>query len=412
MDDGENRLSGATVSCALARLELPSGAARPRTARRLGTLTLAMFAMLSPMLAFAQQAQVFYVIESDDQSKDSKLYEVNRATLSAVRSLDVGTAQSVMLSENGQIIVLADGEFLDSTLWRVSAPDLAIKNQLSMEALKVRGTECFNHTFVHPVTGLAYFSCDFGSRGNGFVILDTLKQAVVGDFPHAPQLPAGWPRLSLSRPQFVYAPESQKLYLIGGDVLVLDPQNQPVDYILARDIASAAGREVGRVVYSIEKMAVLPDGKLALLVTDRSTPTLAVYDPVGRKLLQHWTETQQYPAMENYTDSHTGKPSERSVQKIAQLHDGPVSSREGSRLFAMSEGDVILWDTSTIEELDRFDAPEPSCGTQGCFSPAPDGRGMWFVGKSGKVYRLVYYAFLLFVAVKHTFSQLNLVYEH
>src|SRR5258708_12505313 len=97
MDDGEHRLSGATVSCALARLELPSGAARPRTARRLGTLTLAMFAMLFPMLAFAQQAQVFYVIASDGQSKDSKLYEVNRATLSPVRSLDLRPAQSPIL---------------------------------------------------------------------------------------------------------------------------------------------------------------------------------------------------------------------------------------------------------------------------------------------------------------------------
>src|SRR5258708_19582741 len=182
-----------------------------------------MFAMLFPMLAFEQQAQVFYVIASDGQSKDSKLYEVNRATLSAVRSLDVGTAQSGMLSENGQIIVLADGEFLDSTLWRVSAPDLAIKNQLSMEALKVRGTECFNHTFVHPVTGLAYFSCDFGSRGNGFVILDTLKQAVVPDFPHSPQLPAGWPRLSLSLPQFVYSPKPQKLYFISAHLLFPHP---------------------------------------------------------------------------------------------------------------------------------------------------------------------------------------------
>src|SRR5258708_27711070 len=136
MDDGESRLSGATVSCALARLELPSGAARPGTARRLRTLTLAMFAMLFPMLAFAQQAQVFYVIASDGQSKDSKLYEVNRATLSAVRSLDVGTAQSGMLSENGQIIVLADGEFLDSTLWRVFAPAPPINDQHRLGALQ------------------------------------------------------------------------------------------------------------------------------------------------------------------------------------------------------------------------------------------------------------------------------------
>jgi len=392
-------------------LELPSGAAWPRTAGRLKSLISAMFALLFPFLACAQQPQVFYAMGSDGQSKDNKLYEVDRATLRAVRSLDVGSAQSGMLSGNGQIIVLADGEFADSSLLRISAPDLAIKNQLSLDALKVRGIECFDHTFVHPVTNLAYFSCDFGSGGNGFVILDTLKQAVVGDFPEAPPSPAGWPRFSLWRPQFAYAQESRRLYLIGGDVLVLDPQNHPIDYILARYVAAAAGREVGRVRYSIEKIAVLPDGKLALLVSDRSAPTLVLYDSPGRKLLEHWTETQKYPETETYTDSHTGKPSERTVQKIARLHDGPVRSRDGSRLFAMYEADVILWDSSTLEEVDRFDAPELPGGSQGCIYPAPDGRGMWFVGKSGKVYRLDDHTGHLIEEVKLPFRLINLIRE-
>ncbi len=380
-------------------------------ALRLATPIFAMFVMLFPLLGFAQQPQVFYAIGSDGQSKGSNLYEVDKATLRAVRSVDVGSAQSGMLTGKGHTIVLTDGELGDSTLLRVSAPDLAIKNQLGLDALKVRGIECFDHTFVHPVTGLAYFSCDFGSRGNGFVILDTLKQAVVGDFPHAPLLPAGWPRLSLSRPQFVYAQESRRLYLIGGDVVALDPQNHPIDYILAHDVAAAAGSEVGKIRYSIEKMAVLPEGNLAILVTDSYTPTLVLYDPLGRKFLQHWTETQRYPEMETYTDSHTGKPSERSVQKIAQLHDGPVPSRDGSRLFAMSEGDVVLWDSNTLEELDRFDAPEPPGGKEGCFYPAPDGRGMWFVGKSGKVYRLDDHTGHMIEEVKLPFRLINLIRE-
>jgi hypothetical protein len=399
------------MSRALVLLEPPSGAARPRAARRFGTPIFAIFAMLVPLVAFAQQPQVFYAVGSDGQSKSNALYEVDRAIFRAVRSVDVGSAQSGMLSANGRMIVLGDGEFADSTLLQVSAPDLVIKNQLDLDTLKVRGADCFDHIFVHPVTNLAYFSCDFGRGGNGFVILDTLKQAVVADFPHAPLTPAGWPRLSLWRPQFVYAQESRRLYLIGGDVLVLDPQNHPIDYILAHDVASAAGSEAGGVRYSIEKIAVLPEGKLALLVSDRSTPTLVLYDPLGRKLLQHWTETQKYPALETYTDSHTGKPYERSVQKIAQLHDGPVPSRDGSRLFAMSEGDVILWDSNTLEELDRFDAPEPPGGTQGCFSPAPDGRGMWFVGKSGKVYLLDDHTGHLIEEIKLPFRLINLLRE-
>jgi hypothetical protein len=138
----------------------------------------------------------------------------------------------------------------------------------------------------------------------------------------------------------------------------------------------------------IEKMAELAEGKLALLVSDGHTPTLLLYNPLGRKVLQHWTETQKYTEMETYTDSQTGRPSERSVQKIAHLYDGPVPSRDGSHLFAISEGDLILWDSSTLEELDRFAAPEPPDRTDRHIYPAPDGRGMWFVGKGGKVYRL------------------------
>jgi hypothetical protein len=122
----------------------------------------------------------------------------------------------------------------------------------------------------------------------------------------------------------------------------VDAQNHPTDYILARDVAHAAGLDVGKFQYSIKKLAVLPEGKLAIMVTDGHTPTLAVYDPLGRKLLSHWTETQKYAAMETYTDQRTGKPFEKVVQEIAQLHCGPVPSRDGSRLFAMSEGDVIL----------------------------------------------------------------------
>ncbi len=380
-------------------------------ALRLGTLIFAMLVVLLPIVALAQQPQVFYATGSDGQSKGNNLYEVEKATLRAVRSVDVGSGQSGMLTGKGHTIVLTDGELGDSTLLRVSAPELAIESQLNMEAMKVRGTECLDHTFVHPVTGMAYFSCDFGSGGNGFIILDTLKQAVVGDFPHAPLSPREWPRLSLSRPQFVYAHESRRLYLIGGDVVVLDFQNHPIDYILARDVAAAAGGEVGRIGYSIEKMAVLPEGKLALLVSDRHTTTLVLYDPLGRKFLQHWTETQKYIEMETYTDSHTGNPFEKSVQKIAQLHDGLVPSLDGSRLFAMSEGDVILWDSSTLEEIDRFDAPEPPGGTEGCFYPAPDGRGMWFVGKSGKVYRLDDHTGHLIEEVKLPFRLINLIRE-
>lgn len=396
-------------------------------ALRRGTLMFVMFAALLPMVALAQQPQVFYVIGWDDQSKANNLYALEKTTLRVVRSGDVGDSQSGMLTGKRDAILLTDGGLGDSTLLRVSAPELAIEGQLSMDAVKVPGfgVQCLDHIFVHPVTGLAYFSCDFGSGGNGFVILDTLKQAVVGDFPHAPPAPRGWPRLSLFRPQFVYAHESRRLYLIGGDVVVLDPQNHPVDYILGHDAAKAGGLDVSPHYnayfkrsfvsgYSIHTMALLPDGNLVLLVRSGgsdSTPNLFLYDAVGGKVLHTWTEMQKYTEMETYTDSHTGTPFEKPVQKIAALHHGPVPSRDGSRLFAMSEGDVILWDSSTLEEQDRFDAPEPPSGTDRCFYPAPDGRGMWFVGKSGKVYRLDDHTGKLIEEVKLPFHLIALIRE-
>jgi hypothetical protein len=80
-------------------------------------------------------------------------------------------------------------------------------------------------------------------------------------------------------------------------------------------------------------------------------------------------------------------------------------------LFAMSEDDVILWDSSTLEELDRFDAPEVARGTEGCFYPAPDGRGMWFLGQSGKVYRLDDHTGKLLEEVKLPFHLISLIRE-
>ena len=74
-----------------------------------------------------------------------------------------------------------------------------------------------------------------------------------------------------------------------------------------------------------------------------------------------------------------------SVQKIARLHGGPVASRDGSGLFAMSEGDIVLRDANTLEELDCFDAPEPPAnGSDDCFHIAHDGRGLWYLGKAAK----------------------------
>jgi WD40 repeat protein len=114
---------------------------------------------------------------------------------------------------------------------------------------------------------------------------------------------------------------------------------------------------------------------------------LAIYDPHQRKVLSHWTETHKYQKLETHTDQRTGKPFEKRVESIAQLRLGPVPSRDGSRLFAISEGDITVWDSQTLQELARFEAPELPAEAE-CFYAAPDGHGMWFISKAGTVYRL------------------------
>lgn len=295
--------------------------------------------------------------------------------------------QSGMLTAKHDSIILTDSEPGSSKITRVSAPGLAVENQIDLSSLHIRAAECADHIFVHPVTGLVYFSCDSGSNGNGFAILNLEKPSIVGDFPDLPPTPSPWPNLDLFKPRFSYDYRSNKLYVFGGDVIVLDPQNHPVDYIRARELVVASKLQPGKFAYTIKRVAVLPNGPLAILVTDAQTPTLAIYDPHQRKVLSHWTETHKYQQMETHTDQRTGKPFEKRVERIAQLRLGPVLSRDGSRLFAMSEGDITVWDSQTLQELARFEAPEPPAETE-CFYAAPDEHGMWFISRTGTVYRL------------------------
>ena len=292
-----------------------------------------------------------------------------------------------MLTADGDSIILDDSDPGIPLIMRVSATKLVVASEINLSSLHTRAAECADHIFVHPVTGLVYFSCDAGSNGNGFAILNLEKSSIEGDFPDLPPTPSGWPNLDLFKPQFSYDFRSDQLYVFGGDVIVLNPQNHPVDYIRARDIASGSNLQTGKFAYTIKSLSVLPNGMLAILVKDAQTPTLAIYDPHQRKVLAHWTETHKYQKLETHTDQRTGKPFEKPVERIAQLRLGPVPSHDGSRLFAMSEGDITLWDSQTLQELARFKAPDPPSQTQ-CFYAAPDGYGMWFVSRTGTVYRL------------------------
>jgi hypothetical protein len=140
---------------------------------------------------------------------------------------------------------------------------------------------------------------------------------------------------------------------------------------------------------------------------------MVLYDPGAQKLLRDWIETETLP--ETKTVYLSGKSSQVAVQRPFRLGYGPVPSKDGSRLFAMSEDDAIFWDSNTLEELNRWDLPEPPEGYGGlgsqCFFPAPDGRGMWFLGKSGKVYRPDDHTGTLIEEVKFPFRLISLIRE-
>jgi hypothetical protein len=378
----------------------------------------AVYAAAMPM-GIAAQKRIFYALGSAESAgKDVRLYEVDSATLQVLRSLSVQrqtpggetvSMTSGMLTGTRDAILLTDSQLQSSSLLRVSAPALEREGQWAMKDFQIAGAMCLDHVFVHPVTSLAYFSCDTGSGGNGFVILDTSRPAVAGDFPDEPPVPSSWPHLSLFRPTFVYAPNSKRLYLVGKNALALDPENHAVDYISVRELAKSANLATVR---EVDNLVVLANGNLVLLTDEDRSPALLLYDPDGRKVLQHWTETQKYGEKESYTDSRTGKNEERLVQKLARILCGPVASRDGSHLFAVSEGDIVSWDANTLEELGRFDAPEPPDSDGGeCFHPAPDGRGTWYLGQSGKAYRLADRTGTLIEEVKLPFRLISLVRE-
>jgi hypothetical protein len=225
---------------------------------------------------------------------------VGSTTLQVVRSLSVQRqtpngetvhTTSGMLSGSRDAILLTDGQLQSSSLLRVSAPALKSKGEWAMKDFQIQGAMCLDHIFVHPVTSLAYFSCDTGSGGNGFVVLDTSRSVVAGDFPHEPTTSSSWPRLSLFRPAFVYAPNSKRVYVVGKNVLALDSGNHVVDYISVREIAKSASIATVR---EIDNLVVVANGNLVLLTDKHRSPALILYDPVARKVLQHWTETQRY----------------------------------------------------------------------------------------------------------------------
>ncbi|MGH9738248.1 MAG: hypothetical protein ACRD4X_06625 [Candidatus Acidiferrales bacterium] len=322
-----------------------------------------------------------------------------------------------MLTGNRDAILLTDAKLRNSTLDRFSAPGLTLYSQMDMGSFDVRGVNCLDHIFVHPVSGLAYFSCDYGSGGDGFVVLDTLQKRVVADYLNGPPLPPSWPKLSILVPRFVYDADARNLFAVGRDAVGLDLQNRPEGYIRAYDVAKAAGFNVAPIFiasikrsyppgYRLDRLVVVPKGNLVLLMHNSFTPVLILYRYATHTVLRTWSQT------DNPIGTESG--SDRQAHDFSRLYCGPTASRNGSRLFAMSGGDIVVWDSSTLQRLSRIPAPEylnSGAYSDQCFAPAPDARGMWFFGKSGKIYRLDDHTGELLGEVKLPFHLISLIRE-
>jgi hypothetical protein len=150
---------------------------RAVVARRLPSGSVLAFVILAialplPILSATSQPSVFYALGSDEFRQDKRLYEIDSATLRVLQSLNVerqtpghgaGTVgmRSGMLTPTHEAILLTDGDLGDSVIMTITAPRLMVAGLISLKSLRtIQGVQCFDHIFIHPVTHLAYVSCD------------------------------------------------------------------------------------------------------------------------------------------------------------------------------------------------------------------------------------------------------------
>lgn len=406
--------------------------------------------------ATAQQSGVFYAIGAEEDQvvhsspptpgglkryKGIHLYEVDGATLRVVRSMNLDFASGSsspttawfalsgdmgMLTGDHKTIVLLDGGNEDETrLALISTLDLSVKGRMEIPMSEMPTNsagdrvDCTDHIFVHPVTGRVYFTCELGRGGIGALEVDPFERKVIStDLP-----------TSLYTKNLLYDSKRQYLYISGMAPAMLDLQDRVVGHIGAIQLPG------GSKLY-VTGMALLPNGNLVLLHhtsgVGSAKSVLALYDPSQRKPLATWEETRSYT--DDGVEYVAGKLKEKQRRLFPFLIENvPVPSRDGSRLFGV-EGNwgrydgstpppyrAVMWDANTLQMLHTWDLPErPSfeCAAHGkgsgsiaCFAPAPDGRGVWFFGQSGKIYRLDDHTGELIDEVKLPFHLVSLIRE-
>jgi hypothetical protein len=352
-------------------------------------------------------------------------------TLDLDGNSSIGTWQSespgvgMMTGDRKSIILVDDGDEDRSTLLRVSIPEFKIQSRMDIPTTDMptdpdgNHVPCLDHIFVHPDTGRTYFSCELSGR--------TLPAQFEVDPFHSKVVEGGLPKNSATT--FQYDHKSQLLYLNDGTIL--DSQGRRAGRI---DGVQIPGQPKS---YGINDMALLPNGNVVLinhtLGLGVASSKLFLYDPSAHRVLATWAEDRTYSAEVLGRAQGKNYQQKASVQLPFLVRDIPVPSRDGSHLFGIEEtwgryaGSTpppdggVIWDSRTLQILRRWplpEAPSTECSRVGtgsgliaCFAPAPDGRGMWYFGKSGKIYRLDDHTGDLIEEVKLPFHFISLIRE-
>jgi hypothetical protein len=262
--------------------------------------------------------------------------------------------KSGTLTGNRDAIVMDGG----NTLIRVAVPGLAIQSEMTIGPH--RGIMCLDDEYVRPATGLAYFSCSYGSDTSRVLAVDTLKKTVVADLD-----PSTFPEV---RDNPVVKPLAK----------VFESEDRRVqDWSARRDLK-----------YTF----LLPNGNLVLGIYDsgssRTAPRLLLCEAETGNILSTWTETETYTDTDTRRAPAAGEAPRQDPHPLGLAH--ATLSKDGSRLFAVSKAGAdfsrgVLFYTATLEPLRRWTLPEEAGGADECFVPAPDGHGMWLFGQSGRL---------------------------
>ncbi|MGH9737021.1 MAG: hypothetical protein ACRD4X_00320 [Candidatus Acidiferrales bacterium] len=334
-------------------------------------LGLALLALPFPQCARGQgDGPHFYALGSPGQETETnQLYELDKLSLRVLRSLAVGPMRSAILTPNADVIILGGGH----RVLRVSTADLKVVSEMTVPS--ALGVNCVDRPLaVNAKTGLAYFACQWGP--GRVIVVDTLRQKVVADIS-----PSAYAR-AVSGPTSDSTRHTLAKLFASGDLRI---QN-------LRPYWDAKGMAAIDLIFPY--VLQLPNGNL--LLEPRGLPRRLFVSNSNGEVVRTWDQPQP----------------DRGID-LAEL----TLSKDRTRLFAIlipSYKQAILLDTSTLQMVRRWTLPESAGGDDGgdgAFVPAPDGHGMWFFGKSGKIYRLNDHTGELLGEVKLPFHLISLIRE-